>query len=190
LLDTAQGAGLAAATGVRPFLPPLLLGALARANLGVELGGPVGSLLERPGFMLGVLALAVASYAAERRPGISERVTGAAQLVVACGLGALVFAASLEQAGGPGWPGFLGGPACALIGAYARASLFSRVRRRLDDRATSLLPVWADLAALALAGIAIFAPALAFVTLALLVLVVLGTRRAATAKHEGLRILR
>src|SRR3712207_6918237 len=34
--DIGQGAGLASASGVRPFLPPLLAGALARGDIGVD----------------------------------------------------------------------------------------------------------------------------------------------------------
>ena len=35
-LDIGKGAGLASASGVRPFLPPLLAGALARGNIGIN----------------------------------------------------------------------------------------------------------------------------------------------------------
>ena len=39
LLDLLQGAGLAAAIGIRPFLPVLLAGALASADLGLYFEG-------------------------------------------------------------------------------------------------------------------------------------------------------
>src|SRR5213079_2560798 len=38
-LAIAQGIGLALACGIRPFLPALLAGALAAANLGIDFGG-------------------------------------------------------------------------------------------------------------------------------------------------------
>ena len=38
LIDILQGAGLAGATGIRPFLPALVAGALATADVGVEAG--------------------------------------------------------------------------------------------------------------------------------------------------------
>ena len=38
LLDILQGIGLSAAAGVRPFLPTLAAGALASADVGVDIG--------------------------------------------------------------------------------------------------------------------------------------------------------
>ena len=35
-MDTTTGMGLAGATGVRPYLPPLLAGALARGDTGID----------------------------------------------------------------------------------------------------------------------------------------------------------
>ena len=66
-MDIGQGAGLAGASGVRPFLPPLLAGALAREDSGLDFDGTSFSFLESPAFMLAVLALAVGSYAFQRR---------------------------------------------------------------------------------------------------------------------------
>jgi hypothetical protein len=66
LLDIGQGAGLAGASGVRPFLPPLLAGALARGDLAIDFDGTDWSFLESPGFLLAVFVVAVLSYAAER----------------------------------------------------------------------------------------------------------------------------
>jgi hypothetical protein len=79
-LDIGTGAGLAGATGVRPFLPPLLAGALARGDVGIDFDGTDWSFLESPGFLFAVLAAAVIVYGAERsrtnrappRPGTRE----------------------------------------------------------------------------------------------------------------------
>ncbi len=60
VLDIGQGAGLAGATGVRPFLPPLLAGALARGDIGLDFDGSGWQFLESPAFLLAVVALAVA----------------------------------------------------------------------------------------------------------------------------------
>src|SRR5687767_10761257 len=57
-LDIGQGAGLSGATGVNPFLPPLIAGALARGDAGVDFEGTDYSFLEKPGFLAAVLALA------------------------------------------------------------------------------------------------------------------------------------
>ena len=38
-LDIGTGAGLASAHGVRPFLPPLLAGGLARGDIGIDFDG-------------------------------------------------------------------------------------------------------------------------------------------------------
>ncbi len=65
-LDIGTGAGLAGATGVRPFLPPLLAGALARGDVGIDFDGTDWSFLESPAFLAAVLVLALASYALDR----------------------------------------------------------------------------------------------------------------------------
>ena len=46
VLDLLQGAGLAAAIGIRPFLPVLLAGALASADLGIDFAGTDFAFLE------------------------------------------------------------------------------------------------------------------------------------------------
>ena len=57
LLDLLQGAGLAAAVGIRPFLPVLLAGALATADVGLDFDGTDFSFLETWPFLLAVLVL-------------------------------------------------------------------------------------------------------------------------------------
>ncbi|MGH2997194.1 MAG: hypothetical protein ACRDM9_12840, partial [Gaiellaceae bacterium] len=60
LLDLLQGAGIAAAIGIRPFLPVLLTAALASADLGIDFDGTDLEFLERWGFLAGALVLLVA----------------------------------------------------------------------------------------------------------------------------------
>ncbi len=127
VLDLLQGAGLAAAIGIRPFLPVLLAGALASANLGLDFDGTSLAFLEAPGFLLGVVAA---------------------------------------------------------------VAIFDRVARRLDDEARTALPVYAEGAALAAAGLSILFPPLALVIVAGLAVLLVRGRRRQEEKYAGLRILR
>ena len=189
LFDIGQGAGLAGSTGVRPFLPPLLAGALARGDIGLDFDGTSWSFLESPGFLLAVLALAVLSYVAERS-GADRRWVELASAVVAILLGALLFAGSLAEGGNSALPGLAAGAACALLAYVAIGGLLERVARRLDEGAAKLLTVSADLTALLLAAIAIFVAPVAFVAIAAFVLLLVKGRREKGRKYAGLRILR
>ena len=80
--------------------------------------------------------------------------------------------------------------ACAALGFQAARSLFSRVRRRLDEQAANALPVWAEGAALLAAGVSIAFPPLAILVIAGLIWLLAGGRRRAGEKYAGLRILR
>jgi Domain of unknown function (DUF4126) len=198
-VDIGQGAGLSGASGVRPFLPPLVAGALARADAGVDFDRTGWRFLESPGFLLAVLALAVLWYMAERsglnRPGEGAagrawRPLDTAGAVLGAILGALLFAGSLAEGRSEAWPGLIGGVACAALAYAAVGGVFGRARRRLDEGATSFLSVYADGIALVLAGIAIAVPPVSFLALAgFLVLLVKG-RAEDDRKYAGLRILR
>ncbi len=196
VLDIGQGAGLAGASGVRPFLPPLVAGALARADAGVDFEGTSYAFLESPVLLAAVLALAVAAYALERRrgdPAASSPRRDPVELalaLVALVLGALLFAGSLEDGGREGVVGLLAGAACAALGFLAAAALLGRARRRVEASAAAFLAVYADVAALVVAGLSILFPPLGFVALALLAFLVVRGRREGERKFEGLRILR
>jgi Domain of unknown function (DUF4126) len=192
--DIGQGAGLSGATGVRPFLPPILTGALASGDIGVDFDGTSFDWVESPGFLGAVLALSVLFYIVERqmppRPAGERSPVHAAVAVVAMALGALLFGASLAAGGETEWPGILAGMACALLGFLAVAMLFARARARLEGGAAALLNVYADATSLVLAGLSILFPPLGFVVLAGFVVLLIRAQRGGDQKYEGLRILR
>lgn len=191
-LDIGQGAGLASASGVRPFLPPLLAGALARGDIGLDFDGTDYHFLETPGFLLAVLALAVLAYALDRRGRGGDRRDPATLVLAAAGLvlGALLFAGSLAGGHHENWPGLVAGVACAALGYAAVATLFARARRRLEGGAASLLSVYADAIALALAGLAIALPPVGIAALVAFAVLLVRSRSARDGKYEGLRVLR
>ena len=193
LLDLLQGAGIAAAIGIRPFLPVLLVGALAAANLGIDFGGTDFAFLEEaPALAIVLVLLALATYAVRRAgPEAPERppfvLIFAALAVI---LGALQGAASLADRGHPILAGVIVGAACAALGFATARDLLVRTRRRLDAETAGTLPLYAEAAALAAAGLSVLFPPLAIVIVIGLVALLVGGRRRSGEKYAGLRILR
>lgn len=188
-MDIGQGAGLSGASGARPFLPPLLAGALARGDIGIDFDDSGWQFLESTGFLLAIVGLAAVWFVAERS-GSNRRALGIAGLVLGAVLGALLFAGSLAAGGDSALPGVVAGAACAALAFFAVDGLLTRAARRLDDDAVGLLNLYADGVALILAAIAIFVPPLSFAALAAFVVVLLRSRATADRKYAGLRILR
>jgi hypothetical protein len=185
--------GLAAAIGVRPFLPVLLAGALASADLGLDFDGTDFAFLEGWPFLLGVLVLVAALDFAGRRAGrdAADRPPLVYMLLtLALVLGALLAAGSIADRSSEWWAGAVAGVAAAALGFQAARQLFGRVRRRLDDQAAGALPVYAEGAALLAAGLSILFPPLALVIVGGLVWLLAGGRRREGEKYAGLRILR
>jgi uncharacterized membrane protein YhaH (DUF805 family) len=192
--DIGQGAGLAGATGVRPFLPPILTGALASGDVGVDFDNTDFSWVESPLFLLVVLGLSVVVYMYERQaapvaPGERSPVQAILALL-AMALGAVMFGASLAAGRETEWPGIFAGMACAFIGFLAVALLFARARARLEGGAAALLNVYADMTSLVLAGLSILFPPLGYVVLVGFIVLLVRAQRGGDAKYEGLRILR
>jgi hypothetical protein len=193
LLALLQGLGIAAAIGIRPFLPALLVGALAANDLGIDFNETSFEFLEQAGFLLG-LVVAVAVF------GIIDRTRGADTsgrgpvvillMLCALALGALFAAGSLADVSDDFWPGFLVGPAAAALGFAAARSLFGRVHARLDPDAARALPLYAEGMALIAAGLSVLFPPLALLLVAALAWLLVGGRRRAGEKYAGLRILR
>jgi Domain of unknown function (DUF4126) len=188
VLDLLQGTGIAAGIGIRPFLPVLLVGALASGDLGLDFDGTDFAFLESPGFLLAVVAMVVIAYVAERRLGWARLEWPLLALAVA--LGALQGAGSLADRDHPIVPGIIAGAAAAVLGFFAVRSLFSRVRRRLDPEAQAALPLYGESAAVTAAGVSVLFPPLAILVLAALAWLLAGGRRRAGEKYAGLRILR
>ncbi|HEX8105279.1 MAG TPA: DUF4126 family protein [Solirubrobacteraceae bacterium] len=191
VLDLLQGAGLAAAIGIRPFLPVLLAGALASADLGLDFDGTDFAFLESTWFLLAaVVGVALLDLVARRGgAGLKVRIPiliGAIAIV----LGALESGGSLADRHNPVALGIVVGAACATLGYLASRQLFERVMRRLDPDAQGALPIYAEGAALAAAGLSILFPPLALVVLAGLALLLVRGRRRTDEKYAGLRILR
>jgi hypothetical protein len=193
LLDLLQGAGIAAAVGIRPFLPVLLVGALAAGDLGLDYEGTDFAFLEQAPALAIVLALLALSTFAVRRggPEATERqpwayVFGALAVV----LGTLEAAASLADRGHDVIAGVILGALCAALGYATTRDLLTRTRRRLDPEAASALTLYAEAAALVAAGLAVLFPPLAILVIAGLLALLLGGRRRAGEKYAGLRILR
>ena len=188
LLDLLQGAGIAAAIGIRPFLPVLLVGALAAGDLGIDFGGTDFAFLESPWFLLAlVVALVVTTLLRSR----FETPAGEAALGgIGMGLGALLFAGTLADRHGTWWPGIIGGLVCAFIAQQGARSLLTRTRARLDAEAAGALFLYAEAAALLISGLAVLIPPVSVLALGFFVWLRLGGRRREGEKHAGLRILR
>ena len=187
VLDLGQGAGTAGGTGVRPVLPPLLVGVLARSDAGIDFDGTDYSFLEDPAFLLGVLILGVVLYMTERSA--PNRVALGLGAVSGAALGALLFAGALAEGGHSPAPGLVAGAACALLGFAAATGFLSRARQRLDDDAGRLLGIYADVAALTLTALSIFLPPAGFVSLAVFVWLLVVARREGGRRVGGLRVL-
>jgi hypothetical protein len=191
-LDIGTGAGLASSAGVRPYLPPLVAGGLARGDVAIDFDGTDFRFLESTAFLAAVVAVGLAAFLLDRsvanRPGRGPLELMGGLLGVA--FGALLFAGALADNGHPVWVGLVFGPVCAALGWVAVGGLMERVRARLEPDQAALLTTYADLAALLLAAIAVFVPPLALLAIPAFVVLLLGGRRREGQKYAGLRILR
>ena len=207
------GTGLAAACGMRPFLPLLLAGALATSGaLGVSFSH--GAFLEADWWLLVVVAALVVAYALQMLLGLAptidpssparkDRLKGAGERSgrgdplaasiagLSIGAGALLFAGTLAAHGDSAWAGVLGGFFAAGLGQRASAPVIARARTRLPDRgAREALTVYLDAASLLLAALVALVHPLGYVAIALLAWFGWRMRSRSDEKYAGLRILR
>jgi hypothetical protein len=196
------GIGLAAACGLRPFLPVLLAGALGSANvLGVDF--PAGSyhFLESTWWLLIVAVTFALAWVVQilfglspvydpvsrepRRDPLAAALTG-----MAYGGGAVLFAGTLAAHGDAAWPGILGGLAVVALSQRVSAPVIWGARRRLTDKpAREALTLYLDGAALLAAAVVCALHPLGYVALAALLWLMLRRRSRAGEKYAGLRIL-
>jgi hypothetical protein len=191
VFDIFQGIGVAAAVGVRPFLPALVTGALAAGNVEIHFKHTDYSFLQSLPFLLAIAVCVVLGLAIAARLGAGERRPAEIALaLVSLALGALLFAGSLARGHYAAWPGLVGGVVCAGVGIAASLPLLRRVRGRLDAEAAGALPFIAEGAAALAAGLSVIAPPVGVIVLGLLVWLLVAGRRRADQKYAGLRILR
>jgi hypothetical protein len=190
--DIFQGLGLAAAAGIRPLLPALVSGALAAGDIQIDFKGTDYSFLQGTPFLLAVLVASSVLVTAEWRwPSVANRRSVvAAMLVPSVAIGAVLFAGALAQNEHTTWPGLLAGVACALVGAGATVPLLRRVRARLDSEAAGATALFADGAAIVVAGLSVLAPPVGVLCLLALVWLLVSGWRRQPEKYAGLRILR
>jgi Domain of unknown function (DUF4126) len=197
------GAGLAAACGLRPFLPLLLAGALGSdAALGVSFGHGNFHFLQAGWWLLVVVVVLVLAYALQllskltpildpgQRGGqidpLAASLTG-----LGLGAGALVFAGTLGAHGDAWWPGLIGGLLAAALAQRAAWPVIVRARSRLADRsAREALTIYLDAVALVAATLVALVHPLGYVLVAVLVWLARRGRARTDEKHAGLRILR
>jgi hypothetical protein len=164
------GLGLAAACGLRPYLPALLAGVLGSAGaLGVDFTDHF-HFLQAGWWLIAVTLVLVGSYVLQLRLDQErfQAVVAPAIVAQAVAVGALLFAGTLAAHGDAWWPGLIGG-----AGAAAREAL----------------TIYLDGASLLFAALVALVHPLGYVLLALLVVLFERTRRRAGEKYAGLRIL-
>jgi Domain of unknown function (DUF4126) len=191
--DIFQGIGIAAAIGIRPFLPSLIVGVLAAADVQIDFAHSSYSFLQGALFLLimviGVVLLALTERRAFRAA-LGDRSVAWALAGLSLALGALFFAGSLARGHYAYWPGLVAGVLCAGVGVLATQPLLARVRARLDDEAATALPFVTEAGATLAAGLSVVLPPVGIVVLGLLLWLLIAGRGRGEQKYAGLRILR
>jgi hypothetical protein len=193
VFDIFQGIGIAAAVGIRPFLPALVVGALAAGDIQIDFAHSSYSFLQSGVFLLvmviGVVLLALTERRAFREALSSQRLAYTLA-AVSLAIGALLFAGSLARGHYAAWPGLIGGVICAGVGVLATQPLLARVRARLDAEAGGVLPFVTEGAAVVSAALSVLLPPVGLIVLALLLWLLIAGRGRSEQKYAGLRILR
>lgn len=193
VFDIFQGIGVAAAVGIRPFLPGLVVGALAAGDLQIDFAHSSYSFLQGGPFLLamviGVVLLAMSERQVARET-LSVRYVTVTLAACSLVIGALLFGGSLARGHYAIWPGLIGGAVCAAIGIAATGPLLARVRSRLDAEAAAALPIFSEGVALIAAILSVLLPPVGLIVLLLLLWLLWAGRNRGEQKYAGLRILR
>jgi hypothetical protein len=197
------GAGLAAACGLRPFLPVLLAGALASSDaLGVSFAHEPFTFLQDDWWLLAVVVALALAYALQLLLGLSAlpgpagghgrpEPLAAAVAGLAYGAGAVLFAGTLAAHHDAWWPGLIGGLAAVWLSQSAALPVFARARARLaDGTAKQALTVYLDAASLLVAALVALLHPLGYLVLGALAWLLFRARARGEEKYAGLRILR
>ena len=191
--DIFQGIGVAAAVGIRPFLPSLATGALAAAGAELNYKHTDFSFMQKPVFLLimvlGVVLLSGIERRFAKRP-VEPRWLTYSLAVISLALGALFFGGELARAHDPMVIGLVAGVLCAAVGVLATKPLLSRVRARLDAEAVGALPLIAEAVATVGAVLSVLVPPLGVILLVALLWLMIAGRGREQQKYAGLRILR
>lgn len=195
VFDIFQGIGVAAAVGVRPFLPGLVTGALAAAGAELSFAHTKFDFLQQTPFLLAMLVGVIVVALLERRLLREESSTwGPAGILLAlCGLtvGALLCGGAFARTHhGIAVVGIIVGIVCAAIGVAATRPLLHRVRTRLDADTGRVLPAIVEGAAALAAALSVVAPPIGVILVAALLWLLIAGRRRGDRKYAGLRILR
>ncbi len=196
------GAGLAAACGLRPFLPVLLAGALGSAKV-LGIGFPNGHWhFLQSGWWLLLAALAFAlAYGAQILSGLSpvyDPVTrepkrdplAAALTGLSYGAGAVLFGGVLAAHGDAAWPGVIASFPIVALAQRISAPVILGARSRLAEKGPrDALTLYLDSASLILAALVALLHPLGYVAIAALLWLLLRRRSRTDEKYAGLRIL-
>lgn len=111
VFDIFQGMGIAAAVGIRPLLPAVVVGALAADDVEIHFNHTDYSFLQSTAFLLVLVVVVIVLALLERR--VTEKAAGHRPLVIvlavaSLALGALFFAGSLARGHYAAWPGLIG----------------------------------------------------------------------------------
>lgn len=188
-----QGLGLAGAAGIRPVLPLLLAALASRAQVGVSFGDTDFAFLQSWLLLAALFALAAGLWwfdVTGRHTKLGEPTARTAAVVFSLAAAAVLSGASLADVGHPAWPGMVAGVLVALLTGSARGTILTGARRRAGNAPRGALVFYLDLAALAVAALAVALPPLSLLVVPVAVGIVISARRRRRQKFAGLRTLR